>query len=397
MSTENIKALSEKFYPEVKALRHYFHMNPELSFKEYGTAKRVAEVLESLGIETQTGVAETGVVGLIRGAAAGPTVLLRADMDALLLQEEADVPYRSQVPGVMHACGHDGHTAGLLGAAMILNELKDQFKGNIKLVFQPAEENEGGALPMIEAGVMENPKVDAAFGCHLWGNLKEGQIELKKGPMMASPDMFNIKIIGRGGHAALPHLSIDPISISAQVINEFQTIISRRKNPVQPAVISVSMIHGGETHNVIPNTVEMCGTIRVFDKEVRKWIPEAMESVLKHVTETNGASYEFYVEKRFPPLINDSAMTELVEKSAVKLWGSERVEWSDTPNMGGEDFAYFAEHVPSSFFFVGIAPDESEPVSHHHPKFAWNDDVLKISMQTLAQVAIDFLNQETPN
>lgn len=394
MSTENIKALSEKFYPEVKALRHYFHMNPELSFKEYGTAKRVAEVLESLGIETQTGVAETGVVGLIRGAADGPTVLLRADMDALLLQEEADVPYHSQVPGVMHACGHDGHTAGLLGAAMILNELKAQLKGNVKLVFQPAEENEGGALPMIEAGVMENPKVDAAFGCHLWGNLKEGQIQVKKGPMMASPDMFNIKIIGRGGHAALPHLSIDPISISAQVINEFQTIISRRKNPVLPAVISVSMIHGGETHNVIPNTVELCGTIRVFDKEVRKWIPEAMESVLRHVTEANGASYEFYVEKRFPPLINDSAMTELVEKSAVQLWGSERVEWSDTPNMGGEDFAYFAEHVPSSFFFVGIAPDDSEPVSHHHPKFAWNDDVLKVSMQTLAQVAIDFLNQK---
>lgn len=396
MSTEittKLRTLSDKYFPEVKALRHYFHMNPELSFQEFGTAAKVAETLEALGIETQTGVAKTGVVGLIRGAAQGPTVLLRADMDALLLQEEADVPYKSQTPGVMHACGHDGHTAGLLGAAMILNEMKDQLRGNVKLVFQPAEENEGGALPMIEAGVMENPKVDVAFGCHLWGNLKEGQIQLKRGPMMASPDMFTIKITGKGGHASAPHLAIDPIVIAAQVINEFQTIISRRKDPVKPAVISVSMIRGGETHNVIPNTVEMCGTIRVFDKEVRKWIPEAMEAVLRHVTEANGASYDFYVEKRFPPLINDNAMTELVEKSAVKLFGSDRVEWTETPNMGGEDFAYFAEHVPSAFFFVGIAQDESNPVSHHHPKFAWNDENLKVSMQTLAQVAIDYLNQ----
>lgn len=390
---DSIKSLSDKFYPEVKALRHYFHMNPELSFQEYGTAKKVAEVLEALGIETQTGIAKTGVVGLIRGAAQGPTVLLRADMDALLLQEEAEVPYKSQIPGIMHACGHDGHTAGLLGAAMILNEMKDQLKGNVKLVFQPAEENEGGALPMIEAGVMENPKVDAAFGCHLWGNLKEGQIQLKRGPMMASPDMFKIKITGKGGHASAPHLAIDPIVISAQIINEFQTLISRRKDPVKPAVITVSTIHGGETHNIIPNTVEMSGTIRVFDKEVRKWIPEAMESVVRHVTEANGASYDFYVEKRFPPLINDNTMTELVEKSAVKLFGRERVEWTETPNMGGEDFAYFAEHVPSAFFFVGIAPDEATLVSHHHPKFAWNDDNLKVSMLTMAQVAIDYLNQ----
>ena len=397
MTSKQIQSLAEKYYPEVEALRHHFHQYPELSFEEYGTARKVAEVLESLGIEVQTGIANTGVVGLIRGAVEGPTVLLRADMDALKVQEEAEVPYRSKVPGVMHSCGHDGHTASLLGTAMILSEMKDLLKGNVKLVFQPAEEDSGGALPMIQAGVMENPKVDAAFGCHLWGSLKEGHIELKKGPLMASPDMFNLKIIGRGGHGAMPHLSIDPIVISAQIINEVQTLISRRKSPVKPAVISFTMIHGGDTHNVIPNTVEMAGTIRVFDKDIRAWIPEAMESVIRHVTEANGASYEFHVEKRFPPLINDGAMTDLVEASARKLVGPDGIHWSENPNMGGEDFAYFAEAVPSCFFFVGIAEDEAVPVLHHHPKFAWNDQVMKVSMQAMAQVALDYLEQASLN
>jgi len=339
---EKVKLLAEKYYPEVASLRHYFHMHPELSFEEVLTSAKVAEVLRKLDIDVQTGIAKTGVVGLIKGGKPGPTVLLRADMDALKVDEEADVPYKSTVPGVMHACGHDGHTAGLLGAAMILNEIKDEIAGNIKLVFQPAEEDAGGALPMIQAGVLENPKVDAAFGCHLMGTVQANIIEVKKGPLMASPDTFDITIIGKGGHASMPHLAIDPVTIAAQVINELQTLVSRRINPLLPAVISLTTIHGGTVHNVIPNTVEMSGTIRTFDKSVRDWIPEAMESVIKHVTQANGASYTFKVNKKFPPLINDDQMTDIAEKAAAKVVGQSNVRHAALPAMGAEDFAYFA-------------------------------------------------------
>ncbi len=339
----------------------------------------------------QTGVAGTGVVGLIRGGHPGKTVLLRADMDALKLQEDTGVSYHSQVPGVMHACGHDGHTAGLLGAAMILNECRAELRGNIKLVFQPAEEDEGGALPMIEAGVLMDPPMDAAFACHLWGTLQEGAVEVREGALMASPDTFEITLTGKGGHAGMPHLAIDPVVMAAQVIDQTQTVISRRKDPLEPAVISFTMIHGGNTHNVIPNQVKLGGTIRTFDAEVRRWIPQAMESVLRSVTEANGGSYSFQVNKKYPPLINDRAMTDLAERAAAKIVGTGNVRRRVHPNMGGEDFAYFAQAVPSSFFFVGIAPDEEKPVLHHHPRFQWDDRNLLDSMSILAQAAADYL------
>jgi amidohydrolase len=394
MSTEKIKELAEKYYPEVVELRHYFHMYPELAFEEVKTAAKVAETLEKLGIEVQTGLAKTGVVGLIRGGKPGKTVLLRADMDALKVQETADVPYRSKVPGVMHSCGHDGHTAGLLGAAMILNDMKEDLSGNVKLVFQPAEEDDGGALPMIEEGVMENPKVDAAFGCHLWGNLVEGKVQFKKGSLMASPDAFDITIIGKGGHAAMPHLSIDPVVMAAQVIDQTQAVISRRKSPLDPAVVSFTMVHGGDAYNVIPNEVKLAGTIRTLDHQTRKWIPEAMEAVVKGVTEAGGGSYEFSVKKRFPPLINNDEMTDVAMDSAEKIVGRDNIAVSKEPNMGGEDFAYFAQEVPSCYFFVGIAKSEDEPVSHHHPEFQWNDRNMILSMEALAQVAVDYLNRD---
>lgn len=393
MSSDQIKALAEQYYDRVVALRHYFHMNPELAFQEVKTAARVAETLTALGIEVSTGIAGTGVVGLIRGGKPGRTVLLRADMDALQVQEEAQVEYKSQIPGVMHACGHDGHTASLLGVAMILNDLRADLAGNVKVLFQPAEEDTGGALPMIEAGVLEDPKVDAAFGCHLWGNLPEGLVQFKKGPMMASPDSFEITLIGRGGHAAMPHLSIDPVIMAAQVINQAQTLISRRKDPLSPAVLSITMVHGGDAHNVIPNQIQLAGTIRTFDRSVRDWIPEAFENVVRSVTAEHGGSYSFRVDRKFPPLINDGAMTDLAARSAEKIVGAGGVTWTDVPNMGGEDFAYFAQAVPSCFYFVGIAPSAEEPVSHHHPKFQWADRNLLISMQTLAQAAVDYLSQ----
>lgn len=396
MSTETIKRLAKKYYPQVVDLRHYFHRNPEEAFQEVKTSSQIAQTLTEMGLEVQTGIARTGVVALIRGAMPGKTVLLRADMDALRIQEAAAVEYRSQTEGMMHACGHDGHIAGLLGAAMILNELKNEISGNIKLVFQPAEEEQGGALPMIEEGVLENPSVDAAFACHLWGTVQEGNVEVREGALMAAPDSFDITITGRGGHAAIPNQTIDPVIMATHVINQIQTVISRRKDPLVPAVISFTMIHGGDSYNVIPNEVKLGGTIRTFEPEIRNWIPQTMESIIESVTESFGGSYSFNVTRNYPPLINDGAMTSLVEHSAAKIVGSGNVHRRALPTMGGEDFAYFAQAVPSSFYFVGIAPDKKEPVIHHHPKFQWKDRNLMVSMQIMAQIAVDYLNQQSP-
>ncbi|TCO69068.1 M20 metallopeptidase family protein [Marinisporobacter balticus] len=393
MLTKQIKKLSEKYFDEMKALRHSFHMHPELAFEEFETSKIVAKELKALGIEVKEHIAKTGVVGLIRGKHPGKTVLLRADMDALPIEEEAEVSYKSNIPGRMHACGHDGHTAGLLGVAMILNDLREQIHGNVKLVFQPAEEDDGGAKPMIEEGILENPKVDAAFACHLWGSIKSGDIHVKYGPMMAAPDKFAFKVIGKGGHAAMPHACVDPVMIAVQAINNMQSIVSRRMNPVEPAVVSFCTIHGGKGHNVIPNEVEVGGTIRTFDNDIRKWIPQAMEETLKGITVSQGATYAFELIEHFPPLINDTKMTDLVKTATEKIVGKNHVHEDQVPNMGGEDFSFFAQAVPSAFFFVGIAEDENNWVFHHHPKFQWDDKNLLVSSQALAQVAIDFLNQ----
>ena len=386
-----VKRLGEKYLQHMINLRETIHMYPEDGFSEFTTSKIIIEELEKLGIKVQKNVAKTGVVGLIEGKYPGKTVLLRADMDALKIQEQADVEYKSKIDGMMHACGHDGHVAGLLGAAMILNELKDNLHGNVKLVFQPAEERDGGALPMIEEGVLENPKVDAAFAAHLWGYLNEGEVHLKEGPMMASPDIFNIKVIGKGGHGAVPHESIDPIVITCQIVNSLQTIVSRKINPLDPVVITCGRIQGGDCHNVIPNEVELEGTIRTFNEETRNWVPKVMEDLIRGITTSQGAAYEFKYEPKYPALINDKYMTSFAKESLKKVVGEENVFDLKEPNMGGEDFAYFAQKVPSAFIFVGIANNKSEPVIHHNPYFKWDSKNVGILAQSLSQIAIDYL------
>ena len=386
-----VKRLGEKYLQHMINLRETIHMYPEDGFSEFTTSKIIIEELEKLGIKVQKNVAKTGVVGLIEGKYPGKTVLLRADMDALKIQEQADVEYKSKIDGMMHACGHDGHVAGLLGAAMILNELKDNLHGNVKLVFQPAEERDGGALPMIEEGVLENPKVDAAFAAHLWGYLNEGEVHLKEGPMMASPDIFNIKVIGKGGHGAVPQESIDPIVITCQIVNSLQTIVSRKINPLDPVVITCGRIQGGDCHNVIPNAVELEGTIRTFNEETRNWVPKVMEDLIRGITTSQGAAYEFKYEPKYPALINDKYMTSFAKESLKKVVGEENVFDLKEPNMGGEDFAYFAQKVPSAFIFVGIANNESEPVIHHNPYFKWDSKNVGILAQSLSQIAIDYL------
>ncbi len=386
-----VKRLGEKYLQHMINLRETIHMYPEDGFSEFTTSKIIIEELEKLGIKVQKNVAKTGVVGLIEGKYPGKTVLLRADMDALKIQEQADVEYKSKIDGMMHACGHDGHVAGLLGAAMILNELKDNLHGNVKLVFQPAEERDGGALPMIEEGVLENPKVDAAFAAHLWGYLNEGEVHLKEGPMMASPDIFNIKVIGKGGHGAVPQESIDPIVITCQIVTSLQTIVSRKINPLDPVVITCGRIQGGDCHNVIPNEVELEGTIRTFNEETRNWVPKVMEDLIRGITTSQGAAYEFKYEPKYPALINDKYMTSFAKESLKKVVGEENVFDLKEPNMGGEDFAYFAQKVPSAFIFVGIANNKSEPVIHHNPYFKWDSKNVGILAQSLSQIAIDYL------
>lgn len=389
-----INNLCDEFYEKIVDIRHKIHMYPEVGYEEFKTSKLIADTLINLGIEVKTNVAKTGVVGLIKGKYPGKTILLRADMDALRVNEETDIEFKSKIPGVMHACGHDGHTASLLGAAMILNELKDELHGNIKFMFQPDEEINGGALPMIEEGVLENPHVDAAFGGHLWGKVKAGKIGVKHGPIMASPDIFTIKVIGKGGHGGVPQDTIDPVPILCQIVNTLQTIVSRKSNPVTPLVLSCCHLKAGDTncHNAIPTEAIVGGTVRTFDEETRIFAEKSIEDIVKGITTCQGATYEYEYIRQFPPLINDDKMTDLAASSIGKIIGSENVFELKEPSMGGEDFAYLACNVPATFIFVGIAEDENNPVLHHNSKFAWDDKHMKTLCKSFCQVAIDYLN-----
>lgn len=384
--------LAQKFYPEVSRIRQHLHQYPELSTQEFETSKFIQSELDKLGIPYEI-MDKTGVVGLIKGKHPGKTVLLRADMDALPIEEEVDIPFKSKNPGRMHACGHDGHTAGLLGAAMILNALKGDLHGTIKLMFQPDEEVSGGAQRMIAAGILENPKVDAAFGLHLWGPLPQGKVYYKDGPMMAAPDQFDITITGRGTHAAMPHLGIDPIVIGSQIVTQLQTIPSRKLNPLSPAVISVTGFNaGGDAHNVIPQQAHLKGTVRTLDPETRKIIPTLMENILKGHELSDGISYAFDYKYLYPPVINNEDTNKIAVAAFEKVVGAENVSQLSEPNMGGEDFSYLGELIPTSYLFVGIAePGKPAPI-HHHPEFQWNDEILKITSAGLAQTAWDFLN-----
>ncbi|OOB79571.1 MAG: hypothetical protein BEN19_07425 [Epulopiscium sp. Nuni2H_MBin003] len=380
----------EKYLDEAVKIRELIHMYPEGGFNEVRTAKIVADTLRNLGITVTENVAKTGVIGLLRGAKPGKTILLRADMDALQLQELADVPYKSKIDSMMHACGHDGHTAGLLGTAMILSEHKDEICGNIKFMFQPAEETTGGALPMIKEGILENPKVDAAVSGHLWGSIKSGEVHVKAGATMASPNIFTIRIIGKGGHCAIPHQAIDAILVASEVICSLQSVVSRMTNPLEPIVLSIGQIHAGHCFNVIPNEVFIEGTVRVLERDSASRIKNQMEQIISGITKAYGATYEFKFDTIFPPVINDEKMAELVQASARKVVGKDKVFTLSEPSMGGEDFSYLGENVPSAFFFVGIA--EEQVLIHHNPYFCWDSKICFELSKCLAQITLDYLN-----
>lgn len=387
-----IDLLAEKYLEKIIKIRRELHKYPELSFEEFKTGEIIKKELNYLNIPYIDGIAKTGIVALIKGDLPGKTVLLRADMDALPIEEETESDFKSTHFGKMHACGHDGHVAGLLGAAMILNEMKEHIKGNIKLIFQPAEEGPGGAKPMITDGILTNPSVDVAYACHLWPSYPAGKILLKEGNLMAHPTSFQIDIQGRGGHGSTPEKTVDPIIIGCQAVINFQNIISRNISTLNPAVLSCCAIKSGEAGNVIPDKLSIKGTIRTFDEELTTVIVDKMDKILQGLTSAYDAKYNFSVERMYPPLINNKDIFSSTTISLKKVVGKENVVIMDEPLMGSEDFSYIANEVPSNFFFVGVKDEQEEIETFlHHPKLKWNDKYLKISSKALVQVALDYL------
>jgi amidohydrolase len=377
----------------VIATRRDLHRIPETGFNEVKTAAYAAQRMKELGLEVGTGIATTGVVGLLRTGKPGPTLMIRADMDALPIAEETGLAFASTHPGCMHACGHDSHMAMALGAASVLSKLKRRFKGNIKFVFQPAEEGPGGAKPMIEAGVMENPKVDYAIGCHLWAERPEGYIGVRPGPFMAAMDRFDIKIIGKGGHGAQPHLCVDALEVGTQVVAALQRIVSRHMDPIEPAVVTVGSFHAGTAFNITPGEAVMSGTTRTFNQEIWKSWRTRIEQVVRGVCESMGAGYELDFSWGYPPTVNDAAMSEVVRRCAVPVVGADRVVVPDL-TMGGEDMSFFLQQAPGCYYCIGVGREGAAPL--HNPKFDFNEDLMQLGVETHCRVALDLLGPETP-
>ena len=367
----------KRFHDEMTEWRRDIHQRPELKFEENCTADLVAAKLKEFGIEIHRGLAKTGVVGTINNGD-GPSIGLRADMDALPLEENNTFKHTSRNPGKMHACGHDGHTAMLLGAAKHLASSKN-FKGTVNFIFQPAEEGGGGGELMIKEGLFEMFPVDSVYGLHNWPGMPAGIFGVGSGPIMASVDTFDLTINGRGGHAAMPDQCIDPIIIASQVVSALQTIPSRNTHPVDSLVISVTKIHAGDAYNVIPDSVQMHGTVRTFQPETRKEIPSSMLRVTEGVCAAYGGTCELNYMSGYPATINSVAETEISAKAVVDLFGEENIIRNPTPSMGGEDFSYMLEARPGCYVWLGIGPGKGEGgCMLHSSRYDFNDDILPI-------------------
>jgi amidohydrolase len=394
VAVAGLRETIEEIMPGVVADRRDLHENPELGFQEVRTAGVVADRLRALGVEdVRTGIAGTGVTGLIRGGKGdGKVVLLRADMDALPILEETGAEYASKTPGVMHACGHDAHTAILLAVARVLTERRDEFAGTVKVLFQPAEElPPGGAKPMIEAGVLDDPAVDAVFGLHINQDGPLGTVDLRSGPAMAAADRFTIAIKGKGGHGARPQDSVDPIVVGAQIVTALQTLVSREVDPIESAVVSVCAFLAGEAFNVIPDAAELRGTVRTFTAHNRDLLERRIGELAAGIGAAMGASVTTAYTRGYPATVNDPAMTELVRAAAVEVVGEENVIESP-PMMGAEDFSYFLEQKPGSYFFVGSRNEERGLVwGHHHPKFDLDEAAMAVGIETMVRTTLRYL------
>ncbi|MEP6835196.1 MAG: M20 family metallopeptidase [Gemmatimonas sp.] len=385
-----LTARAAELREQVISWRRHLHMHPELSFHEHATAQFVFDTLSGMpGLELSRPTV-TSVVAKLRGGQPGRTIAVRADMDALPITEENDVPYQSRVSGVMHACGHDGHTAILLGLAQILSEHREALPGEVRFLFQHAEElSPGGAEEMVQAGVMDG--VDEVIGLHLWASSPVGKIALVPGPAMASPDTFQLTVIGKGGHAAIPHETVDPIAVGAQIVSALQHLVSRNVDPLDNVVVTVTQFIAGTTFNVIPETAFLTGTVRTFDSTLRNTIPHLMERIIGGVTSAFGATYKFSFERGYRPVVNDPAMTARLAAIVEREFGAETLQ-TLRPSMGGEDFSAYQQKAPGVFAFVG-ARNEAEGITfpHHHPRFQIDERSLDHGLRYLLAATLELL------
>lgn len=387
--------VSEARWQELIGVRRYLHQYPELEFQEVKTSQLVMEHLDMLGFPYENKIAQTGVVCLVDSGIPGKTVLVRADMDALPIQEDNKIEYCSKHDGVMHACGHDGHTSILMSFA---SELKDnlQFmvpKGRVLLVFQPAEEGGGGAKVMVQKGILEKYDVDAAFALHVWNHVDVGRVGVVNGPIWASVDQFQITVHGKSGHGALPQHSVDPIFVSAHIITALQSIVSRNIDPLEPVVVTIGSIHSGKAFNVIPDKAIMRGTVRTSSKEVHDTFPERMEKIINGIAESFGASAELDYRKIDNPTINDTEHANIVRQAVINVLGKEALTDKNVRSMGGEDFSEFLERVPGCYFLVGSRNTEKNCIyPHHHSKFDFDEEALPIGLEVMKETVRLYLS-----
>jgi amidohydrolase len=380
--------------PQLVEWRRRLHQQPELGFQEKLTAEFVSSQLQTWGIEHQTGIAQTGIVATIAGTKPGKVLAIRADMDALPIQEQNEVPYKSQHDGIMHACGHDGHTAIALGTAYYLQQHREEFAGTVKIIFQPAEEGPGGAKPMIEAGVLKNPDVDAIIGLHLWNNLPLGTVGVRAGALMAAVELFNCTILGKGGHGAIPHQTVDSIVVAAQIVNALQTIVARNVNPIDSAVVTVGALHAGTAHNVIADTANMKGTVRYFNPAFEGFFKQRIEQIIAGICQSHGATYDLEYLSLYPPVINDTGIAELVRSVAEEVVETSVGIVPECQTMGGEDMSFFLREVPGCYFFLGSAnPEKNLAYPHHHPRFDFDETVLPMGVEIFARCVEKFFKQ----
>ncbi len=392
INLSSIRAEIQALQPQLVEWRRKIHQYPELGFREQLTAKFISQKLQEWGIEHETGIAHTGIVAIIPGNKPGKVLAIRADIDALPIQEQNEVSYRSQHDGVMHACGHDGHTAIALGTAYYLSQ-HPNFAGTVKIIFQPAEESPGGAKPMIEAGVLKNPDVDAIIGLHLWNNLPLGTVGIRNGALMAAVECFRCTILGKGGHGAMPHQTIDSIVVASQVVNALQTIVARNVDPLESAVVTVGEFHAGTALNVIADTARLNGTVRYFNPKFAGFLQQRIEQVIAGVCQSHGASYELEYWRLYPPVINNAEIAQLVRSQAEEVVETPIGIVPECQTMGGEDMSFFLEEVPGCYFFLGSAnPSKDLAYPHHHPRFNFDEMALSTGVEIFVRCVEQFCN-----
>lgn len=393
--TELIQKKADALKDLLILVRRELHRHPEKSGDEHKTKEILLKSLEGLGLEIKEGYYHTGFAVVIRGKNPGKTIGLRFDMDALEMDELIDVPYKSQNKGLMHACGHDGHMAMGIGCAMVLSEMREHFDGQVKLIFQPAEEDArsgGGAQFMIKDGVLlDEPKVDAMVGMHIWPDLKIGEVGSRVGPIMASSDPFMIKVLGKGGHASLPYKCVDPVVIASQIVLSMQSIVSRNVDPFEPAVVSIGILNAGTRYNTIPETAEIYGTVRTFDQGTREVIQNRLKTITEQTAQALGGSAELVLTSGYPPVMNEAQMVALAEASTQKILGQGAYVPIERPAPGGEDFAFFSLEVPSVFMWLGYNNEARDVAPPHSPYYDFDESILPIGVKTLCQLALDWL------